>query len=273
MEKLRVLGKSCQRRVGRGGEAGPAHQREGRWFRLRLAEAEPVPKEGRERRRSIPLAPSLGIVRRMGTVRGVAVNMRRRGGCKASTPPSAFVDECQEGIIPSILARDTRRSPACMSIRRGDQLRPARLRARFRLPRCASGALQKFPPFNPVSDPSAIIAYLRITEIMQQGDRLLTQLSGEFPAVNGDPVKAGGLTTSGSSGVPGRRAVAATAPTTQTPEPSARGAAGPGGGKSSVGSLTRLRGEIRASGVLCRLTEPGTSHLCAIITPPTPANL
>jgi len=29
-------------------------------------------------------------------------------------------------------------------------------------------------------------AYLRITELVQQGDRLLTQLSGEFPAVNGD---------------------------------------------------------------------------------------
>src|SRR5712671_3794031 len=50
----------------------------------------------------------------------------------------------------------------------------------------APTTLQTFSRLNPVSDPSAIIAYLRITELMQQGDRLLTQLSGEFPAVNGD---------------------------------------------------------------------------------------
>src|SRR5579864_7015194 len=73
-----------------------------------------------------------------------------------------------------------------MPVRRDDQLRSNRLRDLSRRRYLSGGALQRPPRVDPVSKASAVVAYVRVTELLQQSDRLLAQGSGEFCAIDGD---------------------------------------------------------------------------------------
>src|SRR6266851_4173390 len=73
-----------------------------------------------------------------------------------------------------------------MPVRRDDQLRSNRLRALSRRRYLAGNAFQRPPRLDPVSKASAIVAYIRVTKLLQQSDRLLAQWSGEFRAIDGD---------------------------------------------------------------------------------------